>query len=91
LDIIASFVATILLFVYSPKGFFPAEDIGQLRITVAVSEETSFKTMIALQDQAASDPNVETSISILGSGQRARGAIQDDSSSSSSPKVNAKR
>ena len=70
--IISCFV-TILLFVYSPKGFFPEEDIGQLRVTVEASEDTSFKTMIALQDKAAkivdSDPNVETSISILGGGQ----------------------
>ena len=73
LGAIASFVITIALFVYSPKGFFPEEDIGQLRVTVEASEDTSFKTMMALQDQAAkivdSDPNVATSISILGGGQ----------------------
>ena len=61
---IASCVITVALFVYSPKGFFPEEDIGQLRVTVEASEDTSFKTMIALQDQAAkivdSDPNVAT-------------------------------
>jgi len=70
---LASFVITIALFVYSPKGFFPEEDIGQLRVTVEASEDTSFKTMMALQDQAAkvvdSDPNIATSISILGGGQ----------------------
>jgi HAE1 family hydrophobic/amphiphilic exporter-1 len=70
---ISSFVITIALFAYSPKGFFPEEDIGQLRVTVEASEDTSFKTMMALQDQAAkvvdSDPNVATSISILGGGQ----------------------
>ena len=70
---IASCAITVALFVYSPKGFFPEEDIGQLRVTVEASEDTSFKTMIALQDQAAkivdSDPNVATSISILGGGQ----------------------
>ncbi|MBU3580125.1 efflux RND transporter permease subunit [Polynucleobacter sp. 73C-SIWE] len=70
---LASFVITIALFVYSPKGFFPEEDIGQLRVTVEASEDVSFKTMMALQDQAAkvvdSDPNVATSISILGGNQ----------------------
>jgi HAE1 family hydrophobic/amphiphilic exporter-1 len=70
---LASFVITIALFVYSPKGFFPEEDIGQLRVTVEASEDTSFRAMMALQDQAAkvvdSDPNVATSISILGGGQ----------------------
>jgi HAE1 family hydrophobic/amphiphilic exporter-1 len=69
----ASFVITIALFVYSPKGFFPEEDIGQLRVTVEASEDTSFSAMMALQDQAAkvvdNDPNVATSISILGGGQ----------------------
>ena len=70
---LASFVITIALFAYSPKGFFPEEDIGQLRVTVEASEDTSFSTMMSLQDQAAkvvdSDPNVATSISILGGGQ----------------------
>lgn len=70
---VSSCIITVALFVYSPKGFFPEEDIGQLRVTVEAAEYTSFKTMIALQDQAAkivdSDPNVAASISILGGGQ----------------------
>ncbi|OYZ98914.1 MAG: acriflavine resistance protein B, partial [Polynucleobacter sp. 24-46-87] len=69
---IATFIATIALFAFSPKGFFPEEDIGQLRITVEAAQDTSFKTMLELQDRAAvivdNDPNVETSISILGGG-----------------------
>ena len=73
LGAISSFVITIALFAYSPKGFFPEEDIGQLRVTVEASEDVSFQAMMALQDQAAkvvdSDPNVATSISILGGGQ----------------------
>lgn len=67
---IATFILTIALFAFSPKGFFPEEDIGQLRITVEASQDTSFKTMLELQDRAAvivdEDPNVATSISILG-------------------------
>ncbi|HBK43684.1 MULTISPECIES: efflux RND transporter permease subunit [unclassified Polynucleobacter] len=69
---LATFIVTIALFVFSPKGFFPEEDIGQLRITVEAAQDTSFKTMLELQDRAAvivdEDPNVETSISILGGG-----------------------
>ncbi|OZA41713.1 MAG: acriflavine resistance protein B, partial [Polynucleobacter sp. 17-46-58] len=69
---IATFIVTIALFAFSPKGFFPEEDIGQLRITVEAAQDTSFKTMLELQDRAAvivdNDPNVETSISILGGG-----------------------
>ncbi|QWE29434.1 efflux RND transporter permease subunit [Polynucleobacter sp. AM-7D1] len=67
---IATFILTIALFAFSPKGFFPEEDIGQLRITVEAAQDTSFKTMLELQDRAAvivdEDPNVATSISILG-------------------------
>ncbi|MEY4059323.1 MAG: hypothetical protein RL551_562 [Pseudomonadota bacterium] len=69
---IATFILTIALFAFSPKGFFPEEDIGQLRITVEAAQDTSFKTMLELQDRAAvivdEDPNVATSISILGGG-----------------------
>ena len=69
---IASFVITVVLFIYSPKGFFPEEDIGQILATTEASEDISFKSMLALQDQAAelvnSDPNVESSISVIGGG-----------------------
>jgi len=69
---IASFVITIVLFIYSPKGFFPEEDIGQILATTEAAEDISFKSMLALQDQAAalvnSDPNVESSISVIGGG-----------------------
>jgi HAE1 family hydrophobic/amphiphilic exporter-1 len=70
---IASFFITIYLFTSSPKGFFPEEDIGQITATTEASEDTSYKTMLALQDRAAeivnNDPNVANSISILGGGQ----------------------
>jgi HAE1 family hydrophobic/amphiphilic exporter-1 len=69
---IASFVITVVLFIYSPKGFFPEEDIGQILATTEAAEDISFKSMLALQDQAAelvnSDPNVESSISVIGGG-----------------------
>ena len=69
---VASFFITIALFVYSPKGFFPEEDIGQITATTEASEDTSFRTMLELQDRAAeivnNDPNVANSISILGGG-----------------------
>ncbi|WP_293597394.1 efflux RND transporter permease subunit, partial [Polynucleobacter sp. 35-46-11] len=57
---------------FSPKGFFPEEDIGQIIATTEASEDTSFKAMLELQDRAAeivnNDPNVANSISILGGG-----------------------
>jgi HAE1 family hydrophobic/amphiphilic exporter-1 len=69
---ISTFVLTVVLFVNSPKGFFPEEDIGQILATTEASEDISFKAMLALQDQAAelvnNDPNVENSISVIGGG-----------------------
>jgi HAE1 family hydrophobic/amphiphilic exporter-1 len=69
---ISTFVLTVVLFVNSPKGFFPEEDIGQIQATTEASEDISFKAMLALQDQAAelvnNDPNVENSISVIGGG-----------------------
>ncbi|MBU3614952.1 efflux RND transporter permease subunit [Polynucleobacter sp. Latsch14-2] len=69
---IASFFITIALFISSPKGFFPEEDIGQIQTTTEASEDISFKAMMALQDRAAAivsaDPNVDSSISVVGGG-----------------------
>ena len=59
---VATFAATAWLFVAIPKGFFPEEDIGQLRISTEASEDISFPAMVALQSRAAeivrADPNV---------------------------------
>lgn len=69
---ISTFAITIFLFMNSPKGFFPEEDIGQIQTTTEASEDMSFDAMLKLQDQAAEivskDPNVESSISIIGGG-----------------------
>ena len=69
---ISTFVITILLFMYSPTGFFPEEDISQITATTEAAEDISFTAMLALQDQAAEivrkNPNVESSISIIGGG-----------------------
>ncbi|MFL6663832.1 MAG: efflux RND transporter permease subunit [Rhizobacter sp.] len=55
-------VATAWLFVTSPKGFFPQEDIGQIQISTEASEDTSFPDMVRLQDRVATllreDPSV---------------------------------
>ncbi len=74
---ISSFAITIILFVYSPKGFFPEEDIGQIQATTEASEDVSFRAMLELQDKAAAivsaDPNVDSSISVVGGGASAGG------------------
>jgi HAE1 family hydrophobic/amphiphilic exporter-1 len=68
----STFVITVVLFINSPKGFFPEEDIGQIQATTEASEDISFRAMLALQDQAAelvsNDPNVASSISVVGGG-----------------------
>ncbi|MBU3578032.1 efflux RND transporter permease subunit [Polynucleobacter sp. UK-Kesae-W10] len=69
---LSTFVLTVVLFINSPKGFFPEEDIGQILATTEASEDISFKAMLALQDRAAelvnTDPNVASSISVIGGG-----------------------
>ena len=72
LGAISTFAISIVLFMNSPKGFFPEEDIGQIQTTTEASEDISFEAMLKLQDQAAEivskDPNVASSISIVGGG-----------------------
>ena len=69
---LSTFVITVVLFINSPKGFFPEEDIGQIQATTEASEDISFRAMLELQDKAAeivnSDPNVASSISVVGGG-----------------------
>lgn len=69
---VSTFAITVFLFMSSPKGFFPEEDIGQIQTTTEASEDISFTAMLKLQDQAAEivskDPNVESSISVVGGG-----------------------
>jgi len=68
----ATFVATIWLFIAIPKGFFPQEDIGQIRVQTEAAEDTSFPEMVRLQERAAAifraDPAVLTVNSFNGGG-----------------------
>src|SRR5205814_8500517 len=67
---LATFVGTVWLFMSISKGFFPEEDIGQIRITTEASEDTSFPEMVRLQDRVATllreDPSVWTVSSFNG-------------------------
>ena len=69
---LSTFAATAWLFVTIPKGFFPEEDIGQLRVSTEASEDTSFPAMVQLQERIAAiiraDPNVMTVNSFNGGG-----------------------
>ena len=67
-----TFAATAWMFVVTPKGFFPEEDIGQISASTEAAEDTSFEAMEQLQDRAAaairSDPNVAFVASFYGGG-----------------------
>jgi len=59
---VATFVGTGLLFISIPKGFFPSEDIGQIRATIEGPQDVSYPMMGELVFKAAeivaNDPNV---------------------------------
>jgi hydrophobic/amphiphilic exporter-1 (mainly G- bacteria), HAE1 family len=67
---LATLVATVVLFVLIPKGFFPEEDIGQITVSTEAAEDTSFPEMVRLQEVAASvirsDPAVNAVSSFNG-------------------------
>ena len=69
---IGTFVVTIAMYIWVPKGFFPEEDLGQVLLTTEAAEDISFSAMLKLQDQAAemvkSDPNVLSMVSFVGGG-----------------------
>ena len=64
---IATFFATGALFVVLPKGFFPEEDIGRIRVSVETVEDISFPAMSKLLQQTnqmmLTHPAVKTIVS----------------------------
>jgi HAE1 family hydrophobic/amphiphilic exporter-1 len=65
---LASFVGTVVMFIASPKGFFPEEDIGQLQVTTEASEDVSYSAMVALQGRVAAVFRADPAVQSLGSG-----------------------
>ncbi|HUX91219.1 MAG TPA: efflux RND transporter permease subunit [Gallionellaceae bacterium] len=61
---LATFIATVALFMLLPKGFFPNEDIGQAIITVEAVEDISFPAITELLqrtgDVVRANPAVDT-------------------------------
>ncbi|HLX23555.1 MAG TPA: efflux RND transporter permease subunit [Usitatibacter sp.] len=57
-------VATVVLAIYMPKGFFPTEDIGQISVNVEAVEDISFPAMVGLLQQVSKvlqdDPAMDT-------------------------------
>jgi HAE1 family hydrophobic/amphiphilic exporter-1 len=73
---LGTFALTIVLYTTIPKGFFPEEDIGQLRITTEAAEDISSSAMVALQTKVAdvvqADPAVQDVTSFSGGGNNGR-------------------
>jgi multidrug efflux pump len=66
----AALVATVLLYVYVPKGFFPTRDTGLLLGVTQASDSISFAAMSRVQQQVAAavlaDPAVASLSSFVG-------------------------
>jgi HAE1 family hydrophobic/amphiphilic exporter-1 len=68
----AVFVCTGVLFANMPKGFLPADDVGQVLVFTEGAQDVSFDAMVELQRQVADivrqNPNVESVMSSVGAG-----------------------
>ncbi|MFM9436885.1 hydrophobic/amphiphilic exporter-1 (mainly G- bacteria), HAE1 family [Janthinobacterium sp. CG_23.3] len=73
---LATFALTVLLYATIPKGFFPEEDLGQIRVTTEAAEDISSEAMLALQARVAAvlqaDPNVQDVTSFVSGGNTGR-------------------
>jgi hydrophobic/amphiphilic exporter-1 (mainly G- bacteria), HAE1 family len=69
---LATFVATLWLYITVPKGFFPQQDTGSIMGTTEAAQDVSFATMARLQNQVArivlADPAIDTVGSFIGGG-----------------------
>lgn len=67
---IATFVFTVMLYVFIPKGFFPVQDTGQVIAITEADQTTSFQAMRVKQQQVANiilhDPAVDNISSFIG-------------------------
>ena len=73
---VGTFVLTGVLYSTMPKGFFPEEDIGQIRVMVEASEDTSSMALAELQgkvvDIIRANPYVKDTTSFSGGGNTGR-------------------
>src|SRR6266481_4894368 len=67
---VSTLVATLLLYVYVPKGFFPVQDTGVIMGVSEAAENTSFAAMAQKQQELAKailkNPNVDNLASFIG-------------------------
>ncbi len=68
----ATIVATVMLYVVVPKGFFPQQDTGVIMGSTEAAQDISFAAMATLQNKVAdivmADPAVATIGSFIGAG-----------------------
>jgi HAE1 family hydrophobic/amphiphilic exporter-1 len=73
---LGTFVLTAVLYTTIPKGFFPEEDIGQIRVSTEASEDISSAALVTLQTKVAAaiqaDPAVQDLTSFSGGGNTGR-------------------
>ncbi|NRR32963.1 efflux RND transporter permease subunit [Oxalobacteraceae bacterium] len=73
---LGTFALTVVLYITIPKGFFPEEDLGQIRVTTEASEDISSTALLALQERVAAvikaDPNVQDVTSFVSGGNGGR-------------------
>ena len=71
-----TFALTVLLYTTIPKGFFPEEDIGQLRVSTEAAEDISSSAMQELHARVAAtiqaDPAVQDTTAFSGGGNNGR-------------------
>ncbi|MET3134005.1 HAE1 family hydrophobic/amphiphilic exporter-1 [Oxalobacteraceae bacterium GrIS 1.11] len=73
---LATFALTVVLYATIPKGFFPEEDLGQIRVTTEASEDISTAALMTLQERVVSalqaDPSVQDVTSFVSGGNSGR-------------------
>jgi len=69
---ILTMFASVALYVYTPKGFFPQQDVGRINGFIQADQDVSFASMRekvkVLSDIVREDPNVETVTAFTGGG-----------------------
>ena len=73
---LGTFALTAVMYTTIPKGFFPEEDIGQLRVSTEAAEDISSSAMMTLQARVAAaiqaDPAVQDVTAFSGGGNGGR-------------------
>jgi HAE1 family hydrophobic/amphiphilic exporter-1 len=73
---VGTFALTAWLYIAIPKGFFPEEDLGQIRVNTEASEDISTSAMLELQEKVAAtiqaNPNIKDVTSFTSGGNTGR-------------------